>query len=71
MYSFTTVKNRDRAIPHSIGFYPVSKPMGKHDRDLTNEKIDKQKIDKIVMEDRACISQIFEYLKKRKGELNG
>ena len=33
--------NTDRAIPYTVSCYPVSKSIGKYDRDLTNEEIEK------------------------------
>ena len=60
--------NRDRALPCSVSFYPVSRILGKCDRDSTKEAIEICKNDRVVMEVEFCISQMFEYLKNYKGE---
>ena len=60
--------NKERAIPYAIGFYPVSKIVGKWNRDLTQTEIDKCLNDIIIFKGENCISCMFDYLKSFKGE---
>ena len=69
IFDFKKLK-RSKTIPYAVGFYPVSKILGKSDRVLTEEEIQKRKSDTNVTEDEDCTSQMFENLKKYKDEPN-
>ena len=45
--------------------------MGKHRQDLTNDDIEKRKIDMPVIDEKAFNTQMFEYLKNLQSNLNG
>ena len=62
-FSYLETFNRDRAVPHAVGFYRVSKILDKFDRDLTNDDIEKNKSNTVVMENEDCMSQTFDNLK--------
>ena len=60
--------NTNRARPHCISFYRLSKIAGRYERDPTSEELQKSIKDTIAFSGDDCINNAQDYLLKLKGE---